>query len=125
LIMATSRGDQQQYVTTGGIPNEFELVTKATYFLGGRRRSARRHACRWPARHSSLPCRMRGIPAASIIVCNEFEDPSIAEERGCATAPVSLRRGDNHVGCAVVLTSLRSEHFNGRGVSSHWNWRRR
>jgi len=32
LIMATSCGDQRSYVTTGGIPNEFELVTKATYF---------------------------------------------------------------------------------------------
>src|SRR3954466_14840079 len=32
LIMATSCGDQRSYVTTGGMPNEFELVTKATYF---------------------------------------------------------------------------------------------
>src|SRR4029079_7346486 len=35
LIMVTSCGDQRSYVTTGGIPNKFELVTKATYFARG------------------------------------------------------------------------------------------
>jgi hypothetical protein len=37
LIMATSRGDQQEYVTTGAMPNKFELVTKATGLRDRRR----------------------------------------------------------------------------------------
>jgi hypothetical protein len=82
--MATSHGDHRSYVTTGGIPNEFELVTKATYSARGRRRFTRRYACRWPARHDSpLPCRMRGIPTARIIVRNEFEH---------AQRPAGIRR---------------------------------
>src|SRR6476646_6021346 len=44
LIMASSCNDQRQYVTSGGIPNEFELVTKATYFARGRRRTTRCYA---------------------------------------------------------------------------------
>jgi hypothetical protein len=90
--MATSCGDQRSYVTTGGIPNEFELVTKATYLPGGSRRSTRRFACRWPARHdSSLLCRMRGIPAARIIVRNEFEHPQLPK-RPCHCAGFPARR---------------------------------
>jgi hypothetical protein len=57
-----------------------------------------------------------GIPAARIIARNEFEDPPIAEERRCAR-PFPCAEATTTVGCPVVLTSLRSEHFDQSGVS--------
>jgi hypothetical protein len=75
LIMATSCDNQQQYVTTAGMPNKFELVTKATGFARGTRARpaatpgrlrAPTHYCGW--------CVMGSSRAATVIwPCNRFE----------------------------------------------------
>jgi hypothetical protein len=57
---------------------------------------------------------MSGIPAARIIVRNEFKHPELLKAmRNCASFRAEAT---TTVGCAVVLKSLGSEHFNGRAL---------